>query len=85
MPTDLRFDEILRIFARHDVEHIVVGGIAAILQGSPLTTEDLDVVYLPSEENNARLAKALEELEAHYFDPAGRQVDGRVLRESSPE
>lgn len=62
MATELRFDEILRVLTRNEVEFIVVGGVAAILQGSPLTTEDVDIVYLPSEENNTRLAKALGEL-----------------------
>jgi hypothetical protein len=44
MASALRFDEILRVLIRHEVEFIVVGGIAAVLQGSPLTTEDPDVV-----------------------------------------
>lgn len=74
MATELRFDEVFRVLIRNEVKFIVVGGIAAILQGSPLTTEDVDVVYLSSEENNLRLAKALGDLEAYYFDPAGRQI-----------
>jgi hypothetical protein len=80
MATELRFDEVLRVFVRNEVEFIVVGGIAAILQGSPLTTEDVDVVYLSSEKNNFRLAKALGELEAYYFDPAGRQIEPDASR-----
>lgn len=83
MATALKFDEILRVFVRNEVEFIVVGGIAAILQGSPLTTEDVDVVYLSSETNNFRLAKALGELEAHYFDPAGRQIEPDAARLAS--
>ncbi len=74
MATELRFDEVLRVLTRNEVEFIVVGGVAAILQGSPLTTEDVDIVYLSSEENNIRLARALGDLEACYFDPAGRQI-----------
>jgi len=74
MATELRFDEVFRVLVRNEVEFIVVGGVAAILQGSPLTTEDVDIVYLSSEENNLRLAKALGDLEAYYFDPAGRQI-----------
>ena len=83
MATELRFDEVLRVLIRNEVEFIVVGGIAAILQGSPLTTEDVDVVYLSSAENNLRLAKALGELEAHYFDPAGRQIEPDASRLAS--
>ncbi len=83
MTTELRFDEVLRVLTRNEVELIVVGGVAAILQGSPLTTEDLDVVYLSSAENNTRLAKALGELEACYFDPAGRRIEPNVARLAS--
>lgn len=74
MPAATRFDEALAVLTRHEVAFIVVGGIAAILQGSPLTTEDVDVVYLVSEENLLRLVAALGELEASYADPAGRTI-----------
>jgi len=80
MATELRFDEVLRVFIRNEVDFIVVGGIAAIFQGSPLATKDMDVVYLSSEKNNFRLAKALGELEAYYFDPAGRQIEPDASR-----
>ncbi len=83
MPTELRFDEVLRVLTRNEVEFILVGGVAAILQGSPLTTEDVDVVYLVSEENNLRLAQALEELSSHYLDPAGRHIEPDVTRLAS--
>jgi len=83
MATELRFDEVLRVLTRNEVEFIVVGGVAAILQGSPLTTEDVDVVYLSSEQNNTRLAKALGELRAYYFDPAGRHIEPDVSRLAS--
>lgn len=69
-----RFDEALRVLTRHEVEFIVVGGIAAVLQGSPLTTEDVDLVYRVSDENCRRLAEALDELDASYADPAGRII-----------
>jgi hypothetical protein len=44
------------------VEFIVVGGIAAILQASPLTTENLDAICHSSGENRSRLLAALAEL-----------------------
>lgn len=72
--TQVRFDEALRILTRHEVDFIVVGGIAAILQGSPLSTEDVDVVYLATEDNCRRLAEALDEMDASYADPAGRPI-----------
>ena len=74
MATEARFDEILRTLSSHEVDYIVVGGVAAVLQGSPLTTEDVDIVFASNDENLARLASALDELEALYLDPAGRQI-----------
>jgi hypothetical protein len=37
------------------VEFIVVGGVAAVLQGVPITTTDLDIVHRRTPENVARL------------------------------
>ena len=79
-PTEVRFDEALAVLARHEVEFLVVGGIAAILQGSPLTTLDLDVVYDTSEANCRRLVEALAEMDASYADPAGRTIRPDVER-----
>ena len=59
---------------RHEVEFIVVGGVAAVFGGAPIVTLDLDIVYRLAPENNERLAKALEEVHALYNDPAGRRI-----------
>ncbi len=65
-----RFAEILRLLAASEVEFIVVGMTAGILQGAPLTTVDLDVVHRRSPENVARLLQVLATLEAVYrHDP----------------
>ena len=80
MPAEARFEEALRVLARHEADFIVVGGIAAILQGSPLTTEDVDILYLPTDENCRRLAASLVELEATYADPAGRRIEPDARR-----
>ncbi|HEX5720536.1 MAG TPA: hypothetical protein VF179_30555 [Thermoanaerobaculia bacterium] len=69
-----RYLDILEILARHQVEHIVVGGVAAILEGAPVSTFDLDIVPNPAPDNRARLLAAARELEARYFDPAGRHL-----------
>ncbi len=54
----------------HEVEFIVVGMTAGVLQGAPVTTIDLDVVHRRTHENVARLLRALEELDAVYrHDP----------------
>lgn len=69
-----RYLDILEVLARHQVEHIVVGGVAAILEGAPVSTFDLDIVPDPAPENRQRLLAAVRELEARYLDPASRHL-----------
>jgi len=46
------------------IEFIVVGGAAAVLQGAPIVTADLDIVHRRTPENVARLLEVLLELDA---------------------
>ena len=68
------FLQILRVLVRHNVEFVIVGGVAAVLQGVPVTTADLDIVHRRSEANVARLLAALDVLAAHS------RLDSRKLR-----
>jgi hypothetical protein len=49
--------------------------VAAQLEGAPILTLDLDVVYEKSASNLDRLLAALREIEARYRDPAGRHIE----------
>lgn len=69
-----KFLQQLQILVHHEIEFIVVGGVAAVFEGAPIITLDLDIVYDPSPTNNERLAAALRELNAIYRDPAGRRI-----------
>jgi hypothetical protein len=69
-----KFRETLEVLDRHRVECIVVGGVAAVLQGVPISTLDTDIVYRRTAANIDRLVAALRELEAIYRDPAGRRI-----------
>ena len=73
-PLKPRYFELLELLSQHGVDFIVVGGVAAILEGVPITTLDLDVVPDRSTENLERLLKVLQTVEAHYRDPAGRHI-----------
>jgi hypothetical protein len=67
---------------RHGVSLIVIGGIAAIAQGYPLTTNDLDVTPARGAENIARLVDALRELEAKLrtpTEPVEFPIDEKML------
>jgi hypothetical protein len=60
----LDFRAILQALSDRRVDFIVVGGVASVLQGAPMSTFDLDVVHSREEGNIARLLYALKELEA---------------------
>jgi predicted nucleotidyltransferase len=51
--------EILRVLADHDVDYVVIGGLAVQTHGHPRTTQDLDLVPEPSPANLARLREAM--------------------------
>lgn len=53
-------EELLPALSRAGVEHIIVGGVAAIVHGSARLTQDLDIVYHRTPDNIVRLANALE-------------------------
>lgn len=60
------FQTILAALQRHGVEFVVVGGVAAVLHGAPVTTFDLDTLIRVSDENATRLMAAFDELKARY-------------------
>jgi hypothetical protein len=70
-----KFKEALEVLARHHVDFVVVGGVACVLAGAPISTFDLDIVHDRSATNVARLLDALTDLDARY-----RDLTGRVLR-----
>lgn len=53
------FPALLAALADADVEHIIVGGLAATVHGSSRLTQDIDVVYARSADNIERLTRAL--------------------------
>jgi len=68
------FLNILRIFHKHVVDYIIVGGVCAVLHGAPISTFDIDIVHSREPGNVDRIMKALDELKARYRDPAGRMI-----------
>jgi hypothetical protein len=61
---DFNGPAIVDVLSRHDVRYILIGGFAAVTQGSPIPTTDVDIVPETSAENYARLSAALYELDA---------------------
>jgi hypothetical protein len=60
----LRPIELLATLEAHHVRYVVIGGLAAVLHGSPTVTGDADICPDSSTENLTRLADALRELHA---------------------
>ena len=56
--------ELLRVLREHDVDFLVIGGIAVAAHGYLRATKDVDVIPEPSRENLERLSSALIALEA---------------------
>ena len=69
MPTDL--SNLLTRLVAERVEFILVGGLAAVAQGAPITTHDVDIVHQRSAANVARLVTLLSDLNARYRGRSG--------------
>jgi hypothetical protein len=68
--------ELPRVLIRPEVEFVVVGGAAAVINGAPVATFDLDILHRRTPENVRRLVAALTELDATF------RTDSRKLRPS---
>jgi len=73
MPTG-RFLPTLRALRDAGIEFIVVGGLAAVLDGAPVDTFDVDVVHSREAANIARLLPVLGALDAIYRIQPSRRM-----------
>jgi len=72
-PRAADFPALLAKLCDAGVEFIIVGGAAAVIQGAPITTNDLDIVHRRTPENVARLLEVLLHLDATMrYDFANR-------------
>jgi hypothetical protein len=60
----LQAEQLLTALCKADVAFVVIGGMAAVAQGSSYVTADLDICYLRQPHNYQRLSQAL-----HPFHP----------------
>ena len=69
---------LIRVLAKHEVRYVLIGALAARLQGFPRVTADADITPARDNDNLERLAGALRELDARVFTesvPAGLSFD----------
>jgi hypothetical protein len=57
-----------------NIKFILVGGLAAVVQGAPITTMDVDIVHHQSSENIDRLFDFLRSLSAIYRRPDDKLI-----------
>lgn len=74
-------ERILDALAEHAVEYVIVGGLAVQTHGHLRTTVDIDVFPRPEPSNLARLADALNSLDARVLNPGseGLAIDAAML------
>jgi predicted nucleotidyltransferase len=72
------FREVLRTLHYGSVEFVLVGGLAAVLSGVPVSTFDVDVVLAGNEENLRRLLALLDQ-------PVGDAWQAGFLSQLAPQ
>ena len=71
-------ERIVRVLAEHGVRYVLIGALAARLQGFPRVTADADITPARDIDNLERLANALRDLDAKVFTesvPEGLKFD----------
>jgi Nucleotidyltransferase of unknown function (DUF6036) len=71
----LDIGKLIAVLADHDVDYVVIGGVATQVHGHRRTTMDLDLTPDPDPENLRRLGAALAELEVR---PADGMEEGEI-------
>ena len=57
-----KFEEIIPLLVRHEIQFILIGGVAAIAHGSARATFAVDIVYSRTEQNIRKLLEAIRPL-----------------------
>jgi hypothetical protein len=86
MPAEFQPKPLLRSLIEHDVDFVVIGGLAGMARGSSYPSYDLDLAYARDRANLERLAATLRELGATLRGaPAGLpfQLDAKTLAEGA--
>ncbi len=80
-PAPLDAQRIFAALSEHDVNYVLVGGLAAQTHGNTRMTNDVDVIPAPDPGNLERLAGALRALDARVLNPGHEdlEVDAKML------
>ena len=73
--TRIDLSALLEKLLESNVEFILVGGLAAVIQGAPITTMDADIVHKQSSDNISKLMILLNSIDAIH-----RRPDSKVIQ-----
>ena len=82
---NFRLGSLLRLLTEANVDFVIVGGVAVVLEESPRFTKDLDICYATTPDNLERLGELLVDIEARLRGVAEDVPfvpDGRTLRQT---
>ena len=74
-PTETDLSEILEGLINAEIEFILVGGLAAVVQGAPITTIDVDIAHNQSSDTIAKLLAFLKSIDAYH-----RRLDDKIIQ-----
>ena len=74
-PTSVNLGAILEGLIEAGVDFILVGGLAAVVQGAPVTTMDVDIVHKQSPENIVKLLAFLKSIDAFHRRPDDKVIE----------
>jgi hypothetical protein len=78
-------ETLLARLAASGTEFVLVGALAAVAQGAPLTTFDIDVVHRRDAANVDRLLAFLASVDARYRGPPAGQVLRPALKRGATD
>jgi predicted nucleotidyltransferase len=78
--TGASLGDVLEGLLEAGVDFILVGGLAAVIQGAPVTTMDVDIVHSQSPGNIIKLLAYLQSVDAVY-----RRLDDELLKPKERE
>ncbi len=84
--TEFQPKPIIRALLEHDVDFVLIGGLAGMARGSSYPSFDVDIAYARDDENLERLAAALRELGATLRgapNDVAFQLDAQTLKNGS--
>lgn len=73
--TESDLSAIIEGLIEADVKFILVGGLATVVQGAPITTMDVDIVHLQTPQNISKLFNFLKSVNAIYRRPDDKIIE----------